>query len=388
MNRIVFCPECRQDVKFSVREKPDSAELKGEAYEFTSKTAYCNECGTEVYVPEIEDENLKALYDAYRQKHGIISLEDIRAIPEKYNIGKRPLSLLLGWGEQTFSRYYDGDMPAKQYSEKLKQVLADPAYYLSLLERGKDNLKSEKAYEKSKAATGVLLNLPISEKRIPCVGLGSKQYRYHLDEVIKALDVTTVHEKANVYESAGSKKYSYQDYLELPEEPGYRFEILEGFLVREPSPNVMHQRVSRRMQWILEDYFRQTDPDGELFNAPLDVTMLDSVVQPDLFFISGAQKELVLEARIDGPPKLVVEILSPSTIRKDRLKKLKIYQEAQVEHYWLVNPDEKTMECFALRADLYSLVASGMDEDIVEHPDFPALSIHLATLWYGLPSLQ
>lgn len=160
MNRIVFCPECRQDVKFSVKEKVDSAELKGDVYEFTSKTAYCDECGAEVYVPEIEDENLKALYDAYRQKHGIISLEDIQAIPEKYNIGKRPLSLLLGWGEQTFSRYYDGDMPAKQYSEKLKQVLTEPEYYLSLLESGKENLKSDKAYEKSKAATEALLNIP------------------------------------------------------------------------------------------------------------------------------------------------------------------------------------------------------------------------------------
>jgi len=161
MNRIVFCPECRQDVKFSVKENVDSAELKGEAYDFTSKTAYCDECGAEVYVPEIEDENLKALYDVYRQKHDIISLEEIRAIPEKYNIGKRPLSLLLGWGEQTFSRYYDGDMPAKQYSEKLKQVLADPAYYLSLLETGKENLKSDKAYEKSKAATEILLNISV-----------------------------------------------------------------------------------------------------------------------------------------------------------------------------------------------------------------------------------
>ena len=160
INRIVFCPECRQDVRFSVIEKPDSAELKGEVYEFVSKAAYCHECGTEVYVPEIEDENLKSLYAAYRQKHNIISLEDIQAISEKYNIGKRPLSLLLGWGEQTFSRYYEGDMPSKQYSEKLKQVLSDPAYYLSLLESGKENLKSEKAYEKSKAATESLLSIP------------------------------------------------------------------------------------------------------------------------------------------------------------------------------------------------------------------------------------
>lgn len=70
------------------------------------------------------------------------------------------------------------------------------------------------------------------------------------------------------------KKYTYEDYLELPDQPGYRFEVLEGVLIKEPSPNVMHQRVSRRLQRILEDYFWQADPEGEIFNAPLDVTFL------------------------------------------------------------------------------------------------------------------
>lgn len=162
INKTVFCPECREEVKFSIKERMDSAELKGEIYEFTSTVAYCDACGVEVYVPEIGDGNLRSLYNSYRQKRGIISLEEIRVIPEKYNIGKRPLSLLLGWGEQTFSRYYDGDIPAKQYSEKLKQVLAEPEYYLSLLERGKENLKSDKTYEKSKAAVEKFLNIPSS----------------------------------------------------------------------------------------------------------------------------------------------------------------------------------------------------------------------------------
>jgi len=161
-----FCPECRQDVKYSVKENQETAELKGEVYEFTSHTAYCEKCGGEIYVAELEDANLKALYDAYRRRHDIISLEDIMVIPEKYNIGKRPLSLLLGWGEQTFSRYYDGDMPTKQYSEVLKQIYADPAYYLSLLEKSKDNLKSNKAYVKSKAAAEMLLNIPVTSQRL------------------------------------------------------------------------------------------------------------------------------------------------------------------------------------------------------------------------------
>lgn len=164
-NQSAFCPECRQDVKYSIKENTESAKLKGEVYEFTSHTAYCDKCGEEIYVAALEDANLVALYDAYRKRHGIISLEDIKAIPEKYDIGKRPLSLLLGWGEQTFSRYFDGDMPTKQYSETLKRIYADPAFYLSLLERNKDNLKSNKAYEKSKGATEMLLSVPVASQQ-------------------------------------------------------------------------------------------------------------------------------------------------------------------------------------------------------------------------------
>ncbi|GHU75863.1 hypothetical protein FACS1894188_07480 [Clostridia bacterium] len=153
-----FCPECRNKVNYSVKEKTESIELKNEIYEIVSRTAYCENCGAEIWIPEIEDANLKTLYDAYRQRHGIIPLDEIQAVPEKYSIGKKPLSLLLGWGEQTFSRYYDGDMPTNEYSERLKRFYREPAYYVEILENGKDGLKSRKAYKKSKAAVEKLLN--------------------------------------------------------------------------------------------------------------------------------------------------------------------------------------------------------------------------------------
>ncbi len=220
------------------------------------------------------------------------------------------------------------------------------------------------------------------ENKIPYVELGSRQYRYKLDDVIRALSGSAVRENPACYDAEPTKKYTYQDYLELPEEPGYRFEILEGILVKDPSPSVMHQRVSRRLQRILEDYFWEVDPEGEIFNAPLDVTFDDTtVVQPDLLYVPGEQKKIVKEARIDGPPTLVVEVLSPFSIRKDRVRKLRIYQDAGVQHYWIVHPEEKLLECFSLRDGLYALVAGGMEGDIVEHPDFAGLSINLKALW-------
>lgn len=220
------------------------------------------------------------------------------------------------------------------------------------------------------------------ENKIPFIELGRRQYRYKLDEVIRALRGDIIQENTSSYETKPVKKLTYLDYLEIPDEPGYRFEILDGMLIKEPSPNVMHQRVSRRLQRLLEDYFGEVDAEGEIFNAPLDVTPLDyNVVQPDIFYVAGEQQLIIKDARIDGAPKLVVEILSPSSRRKDRLQKMQIYQRAKVQHYWLVDPQERTLECFAWHDGLYALVASGMDEDVVKHPDFAGLSIALQSLW-------
>ncbi len=161
--KITFCETCRKDVTFYIDDILIKNTLKGSIYAYTGKKAICSECNNEVYVAHIEDENLKALYDAYRQKNGIISLEKILEIPQKYNIGKRPFSLLLDWGEMTFTRYCEGDMPAKQYSDILLRIYNEPDFYLSLLEKNKGNLKSLTAYEKSKRST---LELPGQQKRL------------------------------------------------------------------------------------------------------------------------------------------------------------------------------------------------------------------------------
>ncbi len=220
------------------------------------------------------------------------------------------------------------------------------------------------------------------EKTIPFIELGPRQYRYRLDEVIAALSGTAVREKDAGYKSDAETKLTYQDYLEMPEEPGCRFEILDGILVKEPSPGVQHQRVSRRLQRLLEDYLWKADPRGEVLNAPLDTTFGDiTVVQPDLLYVSGEQQSMVKETRIDGPPALVVEIISPTSRRKDRVQKMQIYQNAGVQHYWLVDPGEKTLECFSLRDGLYALLAAGMEDDVVRHPEFAGLEVDLSVLW-------
>ena len=236
-----------------------------------------------------------------------------------------------------------------------------------------------------------LLNLSVEtiwrytrEKKIPVIKLGKKQYRYKKEDVLAALtaDGALVQEERTLYAKQG--EYTYEDYLKLPEEPGYRYEILDGFLVKEPSPSIQHQRVSRELLYQLMIFFNEFDPKGEIFDAPLDVTLGErNVVQPDILFISSNRREIMRKERIDGPCDLAVEILSPSSRRKDRLKKMEIYRKAGIPHYWLLDPDEKILEAYHLKGENYSLVFTGGPEEEFAHPEFPGLKLDLGKIFYN-----
>ena len=220
------------------------------------------------------------------------------------------------------------------------------------------------------------------QKKIPAVELGERQYRYEKDAVLAALAMRgqSVGEKHPEYSRRG--RFTYKEYLKIPEEPGYRFEILEGSLVREPSPSVHHQRVSLELGCQLRTFFAHFDPEGEVFFAPLDVTLTDSnVLQPDIMFVSGTQKEILREERIDGACDLVVEIMSPTNRRKDRIRKMDIYRKAGIPHYWLVDPEENTLEAFVLKSECYALVFAGGPGDEFTHPEFPGLDLDLDSIF-------
>ena len=160
----IFCENCRNDVEYNVIEEQMIGTIKGETYTYTGKVAKCKECKSDIFVNSINDYNLKALYDVYREENGIISLEKVLGICEKYNISKRPLSLLLGWGEQTYSRYCNADIPSKQYSDILNKIYESPVFYSEILENNKEKLSSETAYKKSKKAVDKILEGNLNEE--------------------------------------------------------------------------------------------------------------------------------------------------------------------------------------------------------------------------------
>lgn len=78
----------------------------------------------------------------------VISSEEIQEILEKYCIGKKPLAKLLGWGETTIIRYFNGDIPSKEYSDKLLLLKQNPYYFYQVLNQNKQQI-TRIAYEKS-----------------------------------------------------------------------------------------------------------------------------------------------------------------------------------------------------------------------------------------------
>ncbi len=116
-------------------------------------------------------------------------------------------------------------------------------------------------------------------------------------------------------------------------ENGLRHELLDGAIVMTPSPGVSHQRVSTRLFLTLHAIVQEP---LELFIAPFDVALpTGDVLVPDLCI--GRQSDLT-DKDLTGVPVLVVEILSPSTRRRDLGDKLTAYRDAGVPHYWVVDP--------------------------------------------------
>ncbi len=155
-----FCEKCRDTVEYTVKMVDKEKTIKGRTTKYVGKAAYCDKCKEEIFIPEVRDFNLRALDVSYREAENLIKVEDIEKVLEKYDIGKRPLSLLLGWGEGTLTRYIDGDTPTKPYSDILKRILEDRNYYQDILEKNKGNIspvafrKSMEAVEGINTATG------------------------------------------------------------------------------------------------------------------------------------------------------------------------------------------------------------------------------------------
>jgi Uma2 family endonuclease len=141
-------------------------------------------------------------------------------------------------------------------------------------------------------------------------------------------------------------KFTYEDYLQLPQDKHY--ELIEGEFIMVPSPGWSHQTVLKKLFRILDDYITSYGL-GEIRFAPLDVVLSeDNVVQPDILFISKKRSHIIRERNIQGAPDLVIEVLSSATAKKDQGLKQKLYAKYGVKEYWIVDPQTKSIRVMAL----------------------------------------
>jgi Uma2 family endonuclease len=174
-------------------------------------------------------------------------------------------------------------------------------------------------------------------------------------------------------------RLTYEDYCLLPND-GKRYEIIEGELFVSPSPVEAHQRFVTNLAIILGGFVKR-QPLGTIYVAPFDVVFSRfDVVEPDLLYVSKERASVVGPANVQGPPDLVVEVLSESTERTDRTTKLKLYARFGVKEYWILDPD-------ACSAEIYRSLEAGLDlaeklasQDHLTSPLFPGFSLLLRSL--------
>ena len=147
-------------------------------------------------------------------------------------------------------------------------------------------------------------------------------------------------------------RFNYGDYCLLPEDK--RYYLIDGELYMAPAPSSRHQRLPLKLARLLADFIEGHGL-GEVYIAPLDVILSEEdVLQPDLLFVTQERRGIVSERGCEGPPDLVVEILSPATEQRDRELKRKVYAKFGVPEYWLVDPQAESIEVMALEAEDFS----------------------------------
>lgn len=147
---------------------------------------------------------------------------------------------------------------------------------------------------------------------------------------------------------------TYEDYANLPDD-GKRYELVDGRLeFMGPAPTAYHQLVSLEIQ---KQFLQHCEEEYFIFNAPIDVIFSDTVVmQPDLALVRRDRFASVVRKRgIVGTPDLIVEILSPVSVKRDRGSKLITYAEYKVPEYWIVDPSNQILEQYVLDNDQYAL---------------------------------
>lgn len=176
---------------------------------------------------------------------------------------------------------------------------------------------------------------------------------------------------------------TYQDVLDAPEH--MVAELIEGELYLQPRPAQPHAEATSVLGMLLGPPFRlgRGGPGGWRIQDEPELHLGAHVLVPDL---AGWRVEAVPEvdltkAFVEAGPQWICEVLSPSTRRIDRIKKLPIYAEHGVAHAWLLDPLARTLEVYRLEGGRWSLVGGYEEDAVIRAEPFDAVELPLGELW-------
>lgn len=172
------------------------------------------------------------------------------------------------------------------------------------------------------------------------------------------------------------KFWTYDDLLSMPDD-GKRYEIIDGELYEMPAPTSDHAKVVMNIIALLLPVIQRLG--GRPFTAPLDIFLPGfDPVKPDVLLLFPEHLHRISKRGIEGPPDLVVEVLSPSKrpegTRHDRRLKRALYARGGVPEYWLVSPEAAIVEVLTLEGDAYRTHVRAGEDETVTSTVLPELS--------------
>ncbi|HEY3901288.1 MAG TPA: Uma2 family endonuclease [Chthoniobacter sp.] len=178
---------------------------------------------------------------------------------------------------------------------------------------------------------------------------------------------------------SASKHWTFADLAQFDETE--RYEVYDGRLIpMAPSPDFSHQQISARLHLILAGFVKPRQL-GEVVFAPMDVVFAeDNTAQPDLLFIAKENLGIVRRS-VFGAPDLIVEILSPSSIRRDRYEKLEQYARFGVKEYWVIDPASRSFEILMNQNHRFVVHSNAAETGTVESKVLAGLVIDLVEVF-------
>jgi Uma2 family endonuclease len=178
-------------------------------------------------------------------------------------------------------------------------------------------------------------------------------------------------------------RFKADDIWDAPDD-GKIYEVIDGDLYMTTAPDLDHQRPIRDLVTYIWLHVLRNEL-GEVFFAPVGLILDDeNGLQPDLVYVEKARRAILTRRGIRGTPTLVAEVLSPSTEGRDRGIKMRRYATAGVAHYWIVDPEARTLEAHELHERQYVLTGTYAVGDIFRPSLFPGLEIPMADLWRSM----